>query len=205
MTFVLQRLSTSYERFRHPLHVLLILLLVLISYGQSLDYGFVWDDHQLIVDNPKIKSVESIRQVLTNDFWNVGYGRRDDTRGFYRPLITLSYLADYSIWGLNPKGYHLTNVIAHAIASVLAYFLALILLRRPTHALLSAVLFAVHPTHVESVCWISGRTDVFCGVFFLLAWIAVLRLLETSRPSPGWLTVTVGAYLAALLCKETAL
>lgn len=190
---------------RGAVDVLLLGVLVLLAFGQSLEFDFVWDDRGLIVDNPHIKELEGARQTLTQDFWAVGELMEAPTRRFYRPLISLSYAADHALWGLDPRGYHLTNLVGHALASILAYALALLLLGGRPAAFLAAAMFAVHPSHVENVCWISGRTDVFCGVFYFMAMCAFLRSLPGGDRSGMWALLSILAYFAALMCKETAI
>lgn len=198
-------LSRWYNKHPHFFNSLLIAVLVLSTFGNSLEYVFVWDDLNLIVNNPNIKSSSGVSQLLSQSFLTIGNNTDDPTRRFYRPLISLSYALDYAIWGLNPGGYHLTNLICHAITSILAYFLVLVLSRRRTVALLTAALFLLHPTHVENVCWISGRTDVICGAFYFLSLLTFIRMMGSQKRNPLLLLVTMVAYLVALSCKETAI
>ena len=77
-------------------------------YVNSLDGKFVWDDRMLIVGNPQVKSWDYVDQISSRDFF---HGQQIEVvYGYYRPLTTLSYVLDYEVWGLNPFGFHLTNV-----------------------------------------------------------------------------------------------
>jgi tetratricopeptide (TPR) repeat protein len=113
----------------------------------------------------------------------------------YHPLHLLSYWLDYQIWGLEPFGYRLTSALLYALGAVLVWGLGR-RLAGPRAALLGAVLFAVHPFHVEAVAWVSGRKDLLCLVFALAALAAWLRWVERG----GW-----GRYAAALLFHALAL
>jgi tetratricopeptide (TPR) repeat protein len=151
-------------------------------YANSLSGDFVWDDHKLIVNDRAIKSWSHLDEVFTSDFFE----RNEDDLpyGYYRPLTTLSYLVDFSLWGLQPCGYHLTNVLLHSACSLMA---ALILLRlgfgvQP--AVLAGLLFAVHPIHSENVAWIAGRTDLLAFFFCALAMLVHL----SARGAPQWAT-----------------
>ena len=178
-------MDTSKKNIALALSVIIITASCLI-YLPTLSSGFLWDDIQLISypqrvgDNPYA-------------FFFVG-------GVYYRPLIHLSMNFDYSIWHLNPVGYHITNVVLHTANSILVFFLCFYLFRfsfanlkdSPAElnnhirviatSLLAAVLFALHPIHTESVAWISGRTDILTTFFFLLAFISYLTYENEGRP-----------------------
>lgn len=182
-----------------------LLLLVFLVYAPSLQYDFAWDDWGLIVGNPDIQSPRWTHFVFRS-FWQRGTNVADTTRAFYRPLITLSYAIDYAVWGLNPTGFHLTNILAHLIAVWLAYRLARLLHQPPAAAWLLALIFAIHPLRVENVVWIAGRTDVFAGLFYLGATAALLQWQRGQPPkSRGWLSACLLCYALALFSKEMAL
>ncbi len=178
---------------------------------------FVWDDINLIVMDYQIRDVSFIKDVFTRDF----FGFQDNARkyGYFRPVITLSFMLDYAIWELNAAGYHITNIITHLIASI---FIFLIFLRlvpgKPLGPFIGALLFAVHPIHTENVTWISGRTDTICGMFFfssLWFFIVYAQRLAKARgysddggPSEKdvtrnpFLIASLALFALALLSKE---
>ncbi|MBN2489665.1 MAG: tetratricopeptide repeat protein [Planctomycetes bacterium] len=142
---------------------------------------------------------------------------------YYRPVIALSYMADTWFWGeiapwdpkrpaaeratlewtrINPVGFHLTNVLFHALNSLLVYAVGLALVRRYWAALAAGLLFATHPMHTESVTWIAGRTDVIATTFLLAAFWAYLR--HRRRGSRLALAAAAGLFLVALFAKEMA-
>lgn len=190
-----------------------------LTFAPALQGAFIWDDLDLIANNPCIKDGRYLLRNLRSSFWNVcNYGddeRSSLTNRYYRPLVTLSFMADYALWRVDPRGYHLSNVLLHLIASSLACWFALQSGARSTWAALGAtLLFALHPTRAESVSWISGRTDSLMAVFFfasLCCFCALLQRRETgSHPIGGRrrIALSVGAwasFCASVLCKEMGL
>ncbi len=183
--------------------VLLIAAAVLISLGISLWGGFVWDDRPLIVDNRLIKDPASIGAILTSGFWQAG-DRHDRFRSFFRPLTSLSYALDYALRGLRPAGFHATNLLLHLLCGWLVYRLGVAEALGRGTALLASLLFAVHPVHVESVAWISGRTDLLASAFVLSAFWLERRAesdpRQGTRPRCGALV----CFALGLLSKEVA-
>jgi tetratricopeptide (TPR) repeat protein len=185
-----------------------VALLAAIASLNTLRNGFVWDDQELIVGNDAVKSAGSLGKSLTRDFFA---HRSDDLAyGYYRPLTTLSYAADYAAWRLRPAGFHATNVLLHAACAWLGTLLLLRLGLAAGAALTAGVLFAVHPIHVESVAWISGRTDLLSLFLALLSFLLFLRASDGGeRPSKSRAALLVAAsaalYAGALLAKEMSL
>ncbi|MBN2489608.1 MAG: hypothetical protein JXQ29_02005, partial [Planctomycetes bacterium] len=168
------------------------------------------------------------KNVLTKDFAQLA-GRGAGAPGlspinYYRPVIALSYMLDTFFWGrtqkwhefaksgarselkwerLNPVGFHLTNVLVHALNSLLVFLLVRSLCRRHWVALAAGVLFAVHPIHTESVTWIAGRTDVMATTFYLAAFWCYVRFRNSG--SSGALAGGITLALVAALTKEMAL
>jgi tetratricopeptide (TPR) repeat protein len=139
----------------------LLLLAVLVVFGQTIAFDFVnFDDGEYVSDNPHVTHGLTSQSVA----WAFTTVRCNN----WHPLTWLSYMLDSQLYGLNPWGYHLTNVLLHA-ATAIALFLVL---RRMTgdfwpSAFVAAV-FAVHPLRVESVAWVAERKDVLSGLFFML-------------------------------------
>lgn len=126
---------------------------------------------------------------------------------FYRPVSSLSYGVDYAIWGLNPLGYHVTDLTLHAVASVLVFLVirALVHDRGLVTASLGAVLFTAHPALFETVPAISRRHDVLAGLFVLLALWTFLRRSRATTGRTVLLALSVLLYALALGAKETAI
>jgi Tfp pilus assembly protein PilF len=155
-------------------------------YANSLANGFVWDDVLLIVDNPRIKSWDRLLALFTQP---LAPGTQ-----YYRPLQGLTYVTDYAVNGLAPAGFHMTNVVLHALAALLFYRVSGLVLRDSLAALVAALLFAVHPIHTEAVAYLSGRTDSLAAIFLLGA------LLLHEKPF-----LSAAAFFAALLARESAI
>src|SRR5262249_17917775 len=156
----------------------------------TLGHGFVYDDQNQILSNPWIWQPRFLPDLLTRGVWSF---QVNEPSNYYRPIQTFIYFVNGQIFGRSPFGFHLTNVLMHALAPAAALFL----LRRvtaPGVALFAASLFAVHPAHVESVAWISGSTDVDCALFLFLCLLAWSR----SCAAGGRSRVALGA-LAGLL------
>ncbi|HEY2986847.1 MAG TPA: tetratricopeptide repeat protein [Candidatus Binatia bacterium] len=138
--------------------------------------------------------------------------------GHYQPLSWITLGLDYLLWGMNPLGYHLTNLMFHALNAVLLYFIALRLLSLAASlpvedfslrigAVLAALLFAVHPLRVESVAWITERRDVLSGLFFLLTVIGYINAATapTEEGYKKWMALTLAVYVLSLLSKATGM
>ncbi|HEY6838471.1 MAG TPA: hypothetical protein VI389_06995, partial [Geobacteraceae bacterium] len=135
---------------------------VLVCYWPALTNGFViYDDPEYVTENGPVLA------GLTRD--SIAWAFTTAHEGNWHPLTWLSHMADVTLYGLNPAGHHLTNLILHAAATI-CLFLGL---RRMTEAFWKsaavALLFALHPLHVESVAWVAERKDVLSGLFFFLA------------------------------------
>jgi tetratricopeptide (TPR) repeat protein len=156
-----------------------VLALATLAYAPSLGGDFVWDDRPLILDDPQIRGFGNLPRLFARDFF--APGADDFEYGYYRPLITASYLLDWALWRDRPFGYRLTNLLWHLLATALLYFwLRRLVPEKSWAALLGATLFGLHPIHVESVAWIAGRTDVLCAAFALASLLAWQVYLERN-------------------------
>jgi tetratricopeptide (TPR) repeat protein len=173
---------------------LAIVLLAVVTYACTLQLGLLWDDHVMIELNPFIRewSWANIRHDFTSDAF-LGHGD-----AYYRPAQLLLNRLDYTLWGLKPFGYHLTNLLSHVANAVLVHELILALGFLPLTSLIAATLFAVHPMPVEQLMIIAGRAELFGLTFSLICLIALLR------PGAAALTAACLAYVTALFFKESA-
>jgi len=184
-------------------NILALAALVAAVYGRSLRYDFVWDDAALAAPSASREGKPWFVSFFQG-FWQAESNVEDAGRSFYRPVVSLSFRLDAMLWGSNPAGFHLTNLLSHMLCVVAAHELARRALKNAWAALLAAAVFAVHPTRAESVCWISGRTDILSALFYLPA---IMMFLEWLRGAGG-ARHAIGAmlaYLLSLLSKETAL
>ena len=141
----------------------------LLVFSPALLNGFVeWDDHVNLIQNTGYRGLgwRQLRWMFTTI-----------VMGHYIPVTWLTFGLDYTLWGMNPLGYHLTNNLLHAANSAIFYLLALRLLARATSlagpalrvaSVMAALFFALHPLRAESVAWATERRDVLSGLFFLL-------------------------------------
>ena len=171
----------------------LLIALTLAAYAPALEAGFVWDDDDYVTANQTLRSLDGLRRI-----W-----MEPGAVPQYYPLTFTSLWLDYRLWGVAPVGYHLANVLLHALNAVLAWRV-LTALAVPG-AWLAAALFAVHPVHVESVAWVTERKNVLSGAFYLAALLAALRAAPLAPGSIGWdrrrSLVALAFFVAAMLSK----
>jgi len=185
---------------RRYLSALFIFIFSFALFSPSLLNDFVWDDVEVISKSQVTYDASSIIHVIVPPVDNNKKAR------YYRPVVYASMVSDSGLWGVSPFGFHLSNLLFFSVSAVLFYFMVIVLLGglNKKHiepaAFVSALIFAVHPIHVESVSWVAGRTDVLCGLFFFLA---VLCHVVSHRCN--WvLILTALSFSLALLSKEVA-
>ncbi len=175
-----------------PAVFLIIVLIGSVSYSNSLNGQFVWDDEDLIKDNIDVQSWSNAAQAFTKDIGS----RIEEEGGFYRPLQMLTYMADYSLWKLDVRGYHLTNIILHILVALSVFVLVSMLFGDTLLAFLTAAFFVAHPIHTEAVSYISGRADPLAALFMLLTFIFYIKDLTIPMAL---------SYILALLSRENSL
>jgi hypothetical protein len=193
----------------------IILLLTFAVYARTLTYGFVYDDQNQIVDYAFVKSWHFVPRYFTGDVWQYAYPGA--AGNYYRPLFLLWLLIHFTLFGLNPLWWHLTSVAAHLVVTFLVYVLAGRLTGDRLVGLIAALVFGLHPVHIEAVAWISAVNEPLMAIFFLLSLLcysnqmikpgATEAVVETGarRFSPKWMALSLVCYALALLTKETAL
>ncbi len=180
--------------------VLPVVLAAVLPFLNSLSGDFVWDDRTLILQDYKLQHPQYFSSFFLRDYFE--HADEEIKYGYYRPLVSLSLMTDFLLWGPRSFGFHLTNVLLHAAVSVLVFlFLSRVFPRRSGVALVSALIFAVHPVHSESVAWISGRTDLIATLLILASLLAL-----AAAPGRRWgLPLSLLCFLLALFAKESAL
>jgi len=184
---------------------LILITVNLAVFLPSMNGDFLWDDKYFISDNPYILAPHFLKNFLITPFGGLSGMdensiRLDRSRQFYRPLSSLSYWLDCKIWGFNPAGFHLTNILIHTMNTVILYFILLNLGLSRITSFFSSLLFSVFPLHFENVSWISGRTDLLSFLFASLSVLFFLKFLK--RKNYGLLTLSSLLYLCSLFAKE---
>src|SRR5499427_6562492 len=165
--------------------------MAVLVYANALHNPFVYDDYHTVIENTSIRTVTNPRAV----FWH------DVTR----PVVNFSYAVDRAVWGPAPFGFHLASVLFHALNVVLLFCLARRLRLDVVPAFAAAALLAVHPMMTEAVGYVSGRSELLCATFFLLALLCADRWLRGPDERRGrWLVAMLAAWIVALATKETA-
>jgi len=181
-----------------------VFIAVFVVFLPALDGQFLnWDDDINFLNNQAFRGLgwAQLRWMWTHNLM-----------GHYIPLTWMSLGLNYALGGMNPWGYHLGNVLIHAMNAVVFYFIARRLLIAagfpheaplPWSAAFAALVFGAHPLRAESVAWVTERRDVLCGLFFLLA---VLTYLVSLDPGAGRFMrfASLAAFGAAMLCKAQA-
>jgi len=184
------------------LHIILIAIIGFVAYANSLNGKFIWDDYWYIKDNNYIKSWSYIGNMFTENM-GAGYADIAVPSYFFRPIQGLTYMIDYSLWGLNTFGYHLMNILLHILVVLLLYRLTIKIFESPPLALLAALLYIVHPAHVEAVASIAGRADSLYAAFILTAFILYISLLDSFSRARYFFMLL--CFALSLLSKEAAI
>jgi Flp pilus assembly protein TadD len=166
---------------------LLLLALALVAYLGALGAPFVFDDAYTVVDNPSIRHLSNLRWIFI---------------GSRRSLTNFSYAVDWALWGPRPFGFHLTNLILHALVVLALFELARRLWQNDAPAFFAAALFAVHPLLSESVAYVSSRAGLLCALFLVTGTWAWHRGLTERR---RWLVLAGVCWILAAASKETGL
>jgi len=186
----------------NPLYVMAgLVVITFVVFLPSLSNDFVnWDDPSYILNNARIQSftISNIIQMF-NPF------PKSYLVSNYHPLTEFSLAIDHLFAGRSPKVYHFTNILIHAVNTVLVYLLVTRMLKGyQVAAIITAVFFSIHPMHVESVVWASERKDVLHVMFFLFAMLQYIKYLESNRENSKFLMYTGVLFVCSLLSKAQA-
>lgn len=166
--------------------MVLIAFLCLTAYLPALDGQFIWDDRAHLT-HPQLRSLSGL--------WHIWF-TPGATQQYY-PLLHSVFWIQYRLWGEWPTGYHLVNVFLHAINACLVLLIGRRL--ELPGAALAAVVFALHPVHVESVAWISEQKNTLSGVFYLSAMLIYLQFDQSRQRRLYWLALLM--FLLGLASK----
>jgi len=183
-------------RWRIPLLGGALVAAALAVYWPALHGDFIWDDDAYVTENATLRSLDGLRRIWL------------EPRSLpqYYPLVHTTFWVEYHLWGLDPFGYHLVNLLLHSLNALLLW--------RAARALgipgagVAAALFALHPVEVESVAWITERKNVLSGAFYLSALLAYLRFrpidqtAQKRSPAWGFYALSLALFACALLSKS---
>jgi len=181
----------------------LVLLLAATAYVDSLGYQFVWDDGTMILQNPGLRDIRRLPWLLRSDFTTLSAGAMEGH--YYRPVMALSLALDLWVWGPHPAPFHLTNILLHVAVTYLVGCLVMAMGAGRGLAVLSALLFAIHPAHVEAVAFVSARSDLLLSLGMLGALLAYRRLGIPGSRRAAWYIASLACQILALLSKESAI
>lgn len=200
----------------HLTVVMILMAITLMTYANSLrNTGFALDNKFIIQEDPRLRvfdfstdamaktTRQNIKLIFTQDYW-----WPKAVSGLYRPLTTLSFMLNYSVFGNGDQaaGYHGINWALHTINTALVYFLVLVLLDNLWPAFFTGAVFATHPISVESVTNIVGRADQLATMTVLVGFLLYVK--STTVPGKSkvpWLVALMLLTLVGIFCKETAI
>ena len=175
---------------------LVLLVVPVFLYFRTLGFEFIpsWDDAAYVIKNPYIRGFTATNlKVIFTEVHTYNYA----------PIHLLSYMIDHTFWGLNAKGYHLTNFLLHAVNSVVLFVFVKRITGRSGVSFAAALFFSIHPLNVENVAWVSERKTLLTTFFalFSLLYYDKFRRLGGGR----FLTISLGFFACAILSKPLAM
>jgi hypothetical protein len=182
--------------YRQPSTLITCLLLVLVNFAlfwQTIFHDFVNYDDYLYVSNLYVRNGITFEGII----W--AFVKVEEN--FFQSLAWISLMLDREVFGLNPAGFHLTNFLLHSANTMLVFLILKRLTREVWPSICVAVLFAVHPLHVESVAWVAERKGLLCAFFVFLTIGAFVRYVECGKR--GWYFAAILAFALSLLSKMT--
>jgi tetratricopeptide (TPR) repeat protein len=177
--------------------IITLLVLNIILYIGTVGHDFLKDDFRLIVENPRIKDFQSFVSSIGGKFFafpDFPYLH------YWRPMSLFSFYIDYRLWGLKPGGYHFFNVLINAFNALLVFLIFWVVSGRLYFAFPVSLFFSIHPSHVEAVSWISGRTDLLSAFFILSATLFFILFLKKRKGR--YYAAAAVLFVLALLSKE---
>lgn len=179
------------EKWNKYKFILIFTIVSLILYWNILLNDFTFDDFRAVVNNHDIKSWGNWFEVLKS----------------VRGVRLITYMVDYSLFGLKPFGYHLHNIFWQILAVLLAYHLSCKLTDNKRAAFIGVLIFAVHPLHVEAVASVANRKEMICFVFYVISFLSYTKLLSSKKLKHKylWGAVSAFSFLLAFRSKEVAI
>jgi tetratricopeptide (TPR) repeat protein len=176
----------------------LVFLVPVLVFANTLSNDFTWDDRYVLLENPYVRELSHVPSYFASSKPQASYDMKA-----YRPLRQTMFALEYQLWGLDPAGYHGTNVLLHGLVCVALLWLLRVLGIGLAFALPAALIYSVHPVHTDVVAGITGRVDVLMCLFYLLGVGLFVRYRQTDHTARYFLLIAA-AYAMALLSKEMA-
>ncbi len=174
------------------------LIILLIIFSVAIAYINIYDSQFIKFDDPGyVWKNAHVRSGLTAE--TIKWAFQTNSQGNWHPLTWLSLAADYSLFGLSPKGFHASSLFIHILSSVVLFLVFKRMTNSMWQSAFVAIVFGVHPLHVESVAWISERKDVLAGLFWVLTMWAYVRYHDSANTKYYYLSI--GLFALGLLAK----
>jgi protein O-mannosyl-transferase len=188
----------------HVWKIAFLWALVLAAYSNSFDAGFVFDNESMILQDARVQqaTLHNAHRILTESYWV-----SQPATGLYRPVTTFSYLLNYAILGngANPAGYHVLNLVLHAINVSLVYAVGILVFGEPAPALALAAIWGLHPLLTEGVTNIVGRADLLAALGVLAGLLCHVRATASAGwRKAGWLIALALSLAVGLFSKENS-
>jgi len=181
----------------------LALALTLLTFIATLRFDFVYDDLSQIVSNPHVQSWRYVPSYFTEQVWGHLYpGQPGD---YYRPVFLLWLLLDHTLFGFRPEGWHATALLLHLLTTLLVYLLASRVTRDRMTGAIAALVFGLHPVHIEAVAWVSGVAEPLMAAPMIGSFLCYLKQRESPQRRSLWQAAAVILFVIAILAKETAM
>jgi tetratricopeptide (TPR) repeat protein len=196
-----------------PIQVVVILVTAFILYVNTLPNAFLYDDIAQVLNNQWITDIRYLPEIFFQKTW--GFDPSHTQASYYRPMMLLLFMAEYFIFGLEPWGWHLTNIIFHALNGIIALLLFSTLFEKYSNkdspaslwasplSLLAALIFIAHPARTEVVAWVSAIPELSFTLFLLLSLYLYIRYRDSERTS--LLLLSALSFFLSTLSKETSL
>ncbi len=175
----------------------IVLLITLVCFSSAIRNDFTnWDDVDYVTQNSLVKSLswENIKAIFTTK----------SVMGNYHPLAMLSLAIDYHFNTLMPHGYHVTSIIIHLLTVALVFFFVQLLTKQPMISFMVALLFGIHPMHVESVAWVAERKDVLYVFFYMAALVTYMYYIKANTRKTLYFVLTFLLFAFSVLSKAQA-
>ncbi len=183
----------------------IVLILTFMTYSRTLTFSFLHDDAFHIFGDPRLESWGNGLRIFTEHLWSP----IQEQGNYYRPVILIWFLIQKTLFDLDPALWHFASVCLHVGVTVLVYRLALVFLKNILPAAGTALVFGLHPVHIESVSWLSASVDPLMSLFLLSSYLCFFRCYEAGifnyRNNSHWLFTSLLLYALAQLTKETAI